>query len=348
MLEQKIKAWGKALGFAHIGIAKAQPPVAEAELADWLAAGYHGDMDYMSAHGQKRTRPELLEANTLSVISARLDYQHDNSDNMANLLNIPQQAYVSRYALGRDYHKLIRKRLQQLAQQIEAIQPCGWRVFSDSAPVMEKPLAVRAGLGWQGKHSNLIARDGGSWFFLGEIYISLDLSADTEEANHCGHCQACIDVCPTQAIVAPYRVDARRCISYLTIENKTTIPLEFRTAIGNRIYGCDDCQLICPWNRFAKKSQIADFKARQNLDNSSLLDLFAWTESEFLQRLQGSPIRRIGHAAWLRNIAVALGNGFARPEYIAALQARADHSDPMVREHIHWALAQHRRGIFHY
>lgn len=339
MLANKIKQQGLALGFSHIGIAKATP-VAEAELAAWLAADYHGDMHYMVAHGQKRTRPALLETGTLSVISARLDYLHDSSDNMIDLLNLPQRAYVSRYALGRDYHKLMRKRLQQLAQYIETLASCQWRVFSDSAPVMEKPLAVRAGLGWQGKHSNLISRDSGSWFFLGEIYLDLALPVDNEARNHCGDCQACLTICPTQAIVAPYQVDSRRCISYLTIENQGAIPLAFRSLMGNRIYGCDDCQLVCPWNRFANRSDVADFKAKHALDNSRLIDLFAWSEAEFLQRLQGSAIRRIGYKAWLRNIAVALGNGFASQDSIRALQARADYPDAMVREHITWALAR--------
>ncbi len=340
MLAQQIKTWGQALGFSAVGIAKAQPPVAEAELAAWLAADYHADMDYMQRHGQKRTRPELLEAGTLSVISARLDYLHDTPDNMMTLLNMPHRAYISRYALGRDYHKLMRKRLQQLAKQIAEHTPCQWRVFTDSAPVMEKPLAVRAGLGWQGKHSNLISRNAGSWFFLGEIYLDLDLPADKAQANHCGRCSACIDICPTQAIVAPYQVDARRCISYLTIENQGAIPIEYRALIGNRIYGCDDCQLVCPWNRFAKLSQETDFKPRYNLDSAHLLHLFAWTEAEFLQQLQGSPIRRIGHTAWLRNIAVALGNGIASPEVLKALKQHLDHPNIMLREHIHWALAR--------
>jgi len=338
-LSQQIKTWANELGFQQVAISDAGLPVAESELADWLVQGFHGDMHYMAAHGQKRTRPALLEAQTCRVISVSMNYLTVDQTSLENNLNSPHRATISAYALGRDYHKLMRKRLSRLGKKIQADVPeSRWRAFTDSAPVMEKPLAARAGLGWMGKHTNLLNRDHGSWFFLGELYINLPLAIDSPVSAHCGQCQACLDICPTQAIIKPYQLDARRCISYLTIELKGAIPLEFRDAIGNRIYGCDDCQLVCPWNRFAQTSQEADFNPRADLNNARLLDLFAWQQDEFLQRLQGSPIRRIGYQRWLRNIAVALGNGFASPAAIAALQTRLDYADEMVREHIQWAL----------
>lgn len=344
-LNPQIKQWAAELGFQACGITGIEPPEAEARYLDWLAHGYHGDMDYMARHGSKRSRPAELEPGTLRVISVRMDYlPPDLPDAWAQLAD-PLSASVSRYALGRDYHKLMRQRLQRLAERIEAqIGPFPYRAFADSAPVLEKPLAREAGLGWQGKHSNLIAQDAGSWFFLGELYVGLELPTDSPIDNHCGSCQACIDVCPTQAIVAPYQVDARLCISYLTIELHGPIPEALRAPIGNRIYGCDDCQLICPWNKFASPTAESDFHPRNGLDQASLIDLFAWDEDRFLRRTEGSAIRRIGHERWLRNIAVALGNARrAQPQnenVREALQARRTHPSSLVREHVEWALNQ--------
>jgi epoxyqueuosine reductase len=310
---------------------------------NWLEAGFQGDMHYMQAHGTKRSRPEDLVPGTLRVIALRMDYLPESMSDAEATLADPNLGYVSRYALGRDYHKLIRKRLQQLASRIEQqIGPFGYRVFVDSAPVLEKPLAEQAGLGWIGKHSNLINRHSGSWFFLGEIYTDLPLPLDQASENHCGSCRRCIDICPTQAIVAPYRVDARRCISYLTIELRSAIPEPLRPAIGNRIFGCDDCQMVCPWNRFAQFSEEDDFAPRPGLDAASLVALFDWSEEQFLERTMGSAIRRIGHECWLRNIAVALGNAPRSEAVIAALQARREHPSALVREHVKWALDQHR------
>jgi epoxyqueuosine reductase len=340
-LSQQIKAWGMALGFQQIGISDTVLDDAEQHLQNWLAQNRHGDMQYMAAHGLKRSRPALLNPGTVSIISARMDYLPENPTHSKALLESTTQAFVSRYALGRDYHKLLRNRLQKLADKItETIGPFGYRAFVDSAPVLEKAIAEKAGLGWIGKHSNVINRKAGSWFFLGEIYTDLPLPADSAASNHCGQCQACLTICPTQAIVAPYQVDARRCVSYLTIELHGSIPVEFRPLLGNRIYGCDDCQLICPWNRFAKLSAEADFRPRHRLDNSSLLELFNWSESEFLQKTEGSAIRRIGHQRWLRNIAVALGNGQANQASIQALQLKQKHESELVREHVNWALEQ--------
>lgn len=314
--------------------------MAEARLADWLAKGYHGDMDYMARHGSKRSRPDELVPGTRTVITARLDYLPSGHAAEAILADTTR-AYVSRYALGRDYHKVIRNRLQKLAERIAAqVDGFTYRAFTDSAPVMEVDLAAQSGLGWRGKHTLLIDRNTGSWFFLGEIYCNLDLPPDPPEAEHCGTCRACLDICPTQAIVAPHEVDARRCISYLTIELPGSIPEALRPLMGNRIYGCDDCQLTCPWNRFARATRIDDFAPRNQLDTTTLVELFAWTETEFDTRLAGSPIRRIGHARWLRNIAVALGNGPASPAALAALQARQGHPSVLVREHVAWALAR--------
>lgn len=338
-LAAQIKHWGRELGFQQVGIANTDLTLAEQRLDAWLANGYQADMDWMAAHGRKRSRPAELEPATLRVISLRMDYLPADTDTISVLRN-PEKAYISRYALGRDYHKLIRKRLGKLAEQIRnAVQDTELaRAFVDSAPVMEKPLAEKAGLGWQGKHTLIINRKAGSWFFLGEIYTDLPLPIDQPSTNHCGSCSACIDICPTAAIIAPYQLDAGKCISYLTIEHKGAIPVELRPLIGNRIFGCDDCQLVCPWNRFARHTDEGDFKPRHGLDQASLLELFLWNEEEFLQRTEGSPIRRTGYAGWLRNLAVALGNGPASAEVIAALRTRRDEVPEMVREHVAWAL----------
>ena len=341
-LAADIKAWGKALGFQKIGIGKTDLSVAEARYRKWLDKGYHGDMDYMAKHGDKRTRPDELVSGTVRVISARMDYQPPQATDSWSVLEDGSRAFVSRYAVGRDYHKLLRKRLQQLSDRIgKATGEFRYRVFTDSAPVLEVELAQQAGLGWRGKHTLLLSREAGSMFFLGEIYTDLPLPIDIPGDNHCGTCQACIDVCPTHAIVAPYVVDARRCISYLTIELKGVIPEQMRPFIGNRIYGCDDCQLVCPWNRFAQPTAEKDFRVRNGLDNVGLVELFGWDEVTFRDKLQGSAIYRIGHEQWLRNIAVALGNAPTTPEVIGALQSRMDHPSTMVREHVTWALARH-------
>lgn len=342
-LASLIRTWGHALGFADIGIAGIDLAAAEAGLQTWLAAGFHGSMDYMARHGLKRARPQELVPNTTSVISARMDYwPEENLAAARATLADGTRAAISRYALGRDYHKLLRARLQKLADRIaEAIGPFGHRVFVDSAPVLEVELATRAALGWRGKHTLLLSRSAGSLFFLGEIYVDLALPAAPAPAAHCGRCTACLAACPTQAIVAPYRLDARRCISYLTIEHAGNIPCEFRAAIGNRIYGCDDCQLACPWNRFARRTSEADFAPRHRLDRATLVELFAWSETDFSARMAGSAIFRIGHERWLRNIAVALGNAPASQAVITALRSRADHPSPLVREHVAWALARH-------
>ncbi len=335
-----IKAWGMALGFQQVGITDIDLSQAETRLDAWLANGYHGNMTYMQRYGHKRSRPDELLPGTVRAITVRLDYL-PAARNMLDILRNHFKAYVSRYALGRDYHKLIRKRLAKLAQQIESVAgPSTFRAFADSAPVMEKPLAEKAGLGWIGKHTNLINAKAGSWFFLSVMYINLPLPIDKPATNHCGSCQACIDICPTQAIVGPYQLDANRCISNLTIELCGSIPVEFRPLIGNRIYGCDDCQLVCPWNKFAKHTSESDFQPRNDLDHSDLLMLFAWDEPEFLRRTEGSAIRRIGHACWLRNIAVAMGNAPHHPDIVQALNQRLDHPSAMVREHIEWALTR--------
>lgn len=342
----QIKAWGRELGFQQVGICDTNLSDAEAHLAHWLDAGLHGDMDYMSKHGQKRSRPEQLEPGTLRIISARMDYFPPNAKNIDAALNDPSIAFISRYALGRDYHKLLRKRLQKLADRIQTkVGKFGYRVFTDSAPVLEKAIAEKAGLGWIGKHSNLIHEQAGSWFFLGEIYVDLPLPVDKPAANHCGTCHACIDICPTQAIIAPYQVDARRCISYLTIELKTAIPEPLRPLLGTRIYGCDDCQQVCPWNRFATSTREEDFFVRHQLDCSTLLDLFQWDEATFLRRTEGSAIRRIGFYRWQRNIAVALGNVPTNIEVIQALDAKLQIDDDLVREHVKWALQQHENKL---
>jgi epoxyqueuosine reductase len=342
-LAASIERWGMELGFQYIGITDIELDSAEKRLQQWLTDGFHGEMGYMEAHGSKRTRPDQLIPGTVSVICARIDYLPESAALSQAILHDTLQAFVSRYALGRDYHKLVRARLQRLASRMEsAIGTYGYRVFSDSAPVMEKALAEKAGLGWIGKHSNLIARDAGSWFFLGEIYTDLPLPYDKAVSNACGTCSACITACPTQAIVAPYRVDARRCISYLTIELHGSIPLEFRKAIGNRIYGCDDCQLVCPWNRFATLTAEADFRARHGLDTLSLIEALQWDETTFLKKTEGSAIRRIGHERWLRNVAIALGNCAPASVIGNALQQQLDGASELVKEHLLWALEQHR------
>ncbi len=340
-LAQQIKQWGIALGFQQVGITDTQLTVAEQHLATWLQNHYQGEMAYMQQHGVKRSRPELLIPGTRSVISVRMDYLPEPAAQFLEKLTDPLHAYISRYALGRDYHKLLRQRLQKLADKITAhIGPFGFRAFVDSAPVLEKALAEKAGLGWIGKHSNVINRRAGSWFFLGELYTDLALPPDRPAESHCGKCTACLAICPTQAIVAPYLVDARRCVSYLTIELHGAIPEPLRPLIGNRIYGCDDCQLICPWNRFAKLTAEADFKPRQQLDNQQLLEVFAWDETRFLRKTEGSAIRRIGHERWLRNIAVALGNAKASKAIQSALQQKLTHPSALVQEHVQWALKQ--------
>ena len=341
-LAENIKNWGKALGFDQIGISNTELSAHEAHLMNWLDAGYHGEMYYMDQHGTKRSRPEKLVPGTIRIISTRINYQTPDAVSEEEVLANQEQAYISRYALGRDYHKVIRNRLQKLADKItHSVGPFGYRAFTDSAPVLEKALAEKAGLGWIGKHTNLINKECGSWFFLGELYTDLPLPTDTPVENHCGSCQTCIEVCPTKAIIAPYKLDARRCISYHTIELKTPIPVEFRKAMGNRIYGCDDCQLYCPWNRFEQKSELADFAVRNNLDAPELIDLFNWSEKDFLQNTEGSAIRRIGYECWLRNIAVALGNAPRSQKVIYALQEKQNHTSELVREHVAWALDQH-------
>jgi len=334
-----VRELGRSLGFQAIGISGIDLAEDEARLLDWLAHGCHGEMDYMARHGTRRSRPAELVPGTLRVISARMDYWPPEAAEPWSVLGDGERAYVSRYALGRDYHKLLRRRLQRLCEALQAeVGAFGYRVFTDSAPVLEKALARNAGLGWIGKHSNLIDKRSGSYFFLGEIYTDLPLPVDPPATNHCGTCTRCIGACPTGAIVAPYRVDARRCISYLTIELHGAIPEPLRPLIGNRIYGCDDCQLVCPWNKFARLSTEPDFRVRDGLDQASLVELFAWDEAMFLARTEGSAIRRIGWERWLRNIAVALGNGPASAAAIAALQARVEHPSALVREHVVWAL----------
>ena len=346
-LASRIRQWGRELGFARVGIADIDVTTAAARLDAWLAEGRHGDMDYLQRHFQMRADPTRLLPGALRVITARLDYlprntPHDWQPRELERLRQPDTAIVSLYARGRDYHKAVRARLQQLASRIEAeVGTLGYRVATDSAPVLEVELARNAGVGWRGKHTLLLSQDAGSMFFLGEILTDLPLPVDGPIGDHCGTCSRCIEVCPTQAITAPYQLDARRCISYLTIEHKGSIPIELRAAIGNRVYGCDDCQLVCPWNKFARTSDLPDFDVRNGLDSATLIELFSWNEDEFNQRHSGSPIRRIGHTRWLRNIAVSLGNMPSSPDVIEALQARADHPSELVREHVAWALAQH-------
>lgn len=343
-LAQQIKDWGLALGFQQIGISNINLSEDEVHLLNWLDTGMHGEMHYMQRHGTKRSRPSELLPGTIRVISVRMDYLPPDAEHPKTVLKDPDLAYISRYAMGRDYHKLMRSRLQQLADNIKASTGnFAYRAFVDSAPVLEKALARNAGLGWIGKHTNLIHPKAGSWFFVGELYTDLPLPEDTSFTNnHCGTCQACIDICPTQAIIGPYKLDARRCISYLTIELRGSIPEEFRSMIGNRIFGCDDCQLICPWNKFAKNTEERDFRTRNGLDAPTLIELFNWTEEEFNERTQGSAIRRIGYECWLRNIAVALGNAKPSNEILATLNSKKSYPSEMVREHIDWAIAQHQ------
>jgi len=363
VLAEQIKAWGKDLGFSDLGISDIDLSAHESVLERWLDNNYHGNMDYMARHGLMRARPAELVPGTIRVISVRLDYLPQNAK-FASILKDKDKAYISRYALGRDYHKLMRKRLQQLGKKIaDHCSNFNCRPFVDSAPVMERPLAEKAGLGWAGKHTLLINKEAGSWFFLGELFVDIPLPVTTNEYtitaqkaiksqklnstknNDCGTCVACIKICPTNAIVEPYTVDARRCISYFTIESPDAIPEELRPLMGNRIYGCDDCQLICPWNKYAKLSLVDDFQARNNLDDVSLLELFSWSEEYFLNTLQGSPIRRIGFQSWLRNIAVALGNAPYSEEIITALMEKQHEASELVKEHINWAIVQQNAKI---
>ncbi|MFQ6004112.1 MAG: tRNA epoxyqueuosine(34) reductase QueG [Woeseia sp.] len=341
-LAAHIKEWGEELGFQQIGISDIDLEQADQRLTQWLRRKFHGEMHHMHLHGRKRSRPAELVPGTVRVISARMDYLPREDTSPDSLLDHPSRAYVSRYALGRDYHKVLRGRLKALAGKIEAVVgEYGHRVFIDSAPVLEKPLAEKAGLGWIGKHTNLINRNAGSWFFLGEVYTDLPLPVDKAEESHCGTCRACLDVCPTGAIVAPYVLDARRCISYLTIELKGSIPVEYRKLIGNRIFGCDDCQIYCPWNKFATATDESDFAPRNGLGTSELTDLFNWNEQTWLEKTEGSAIRRIGYRRWRRNIAVALGNADSTPEVIDALDGNINTGDELVDEHVSWARQQH-------
>jgi epoxyqueuosine reductase len=346
-LAQDIKIWGQELGFDQVGISDIELSEHEAHLNNWLQKGMHGSMDYMQKHGTKRARPEQLVENTIRVISVRIDYAPADIDESLNVLKQNDTGYISRYALGRDYHKVLRNRLQNLSKKIEhEIGPFGYRVFTDSAPVLEKAIAEKAGLGWIGKHSNLIDSKTGSWFFLGEIYVDIPLPISKKSSNHCGSCKACIDFCPTNAIVAPYQVDARLCISYLTIESKDPIPESLRPAMGNRIYGCDDCQLACPWNKFAQAAREPDFTPREQLSDRKLTELFEWDERTFLKNTEGTAIRRIGYRYWRRNIAVALGNSDKSNQALTALQkglqAAKESNDELLTEHIEWAIDQHK------
>jgi epoxyqueuosine reductase len=336
-LAERIRGWGGELGFQAVGIADGDLSAAEPRLLEWLSHGRHGEMEYMARHGTLRSRPAELKPGTLRVISCRMDYGVGEDE----VPTVSERAYIARYARGRDYHKVLRDRLQKLCARIEnEVGTFGYRVFTDSAPVMEVELATRAGIGWRGKHTLLLDRTG-SWFFLGEVYTDLPLPADAPTNEHCGTCNRCIDICPTQAIVAPYQLDARRCISYLTIEHQSAIPEELRPLIGNRVYGCDDCQLVCPWNGFAQTSAEPDFAVRNGLDRATMVELFRWTEEEFDERLRGSPIRRIGYERWLRNLAVGLGNAPTSSEVREALRARLEHPSALVREHVQWALSRH-------
>jgi len=339
-LAAEIKQWGRSLGFQAVGIADCDLSAAEPRLLEWLARGWHGEMQYMARHGARRARPAELVPGTLRAICCRMDYLQAGRESDA-----AQRAVVARYARGRDYHRLLRARLQALCERIEErVGAFGHRVFCDSAPVLEVALAAKAGLGWRGKHTLLLSREAGSWFFLGEIYTSLALPVDVPSSEHCGSCAACIEACPTRAIVGPYQLDARRCISYLTIEHRSAIPEELRPLIGNRVYGCDDCQAVCPWNSFAQPSSEPDFAVRNGLDRATLVELFAWTETEFDERMRGSAIRRIGYERWLRNLAVGLGNAPSSAAVSAALHKRADHASALVREHVRWALARHAQA----
>lgn len=345
LLAHQIKQWATELGFAEAGICDTDLQVEEAKLQQWLDAGMHGEMQYMAEHGMKRARPAELQPGTLRVISVRMDYLPEEAAFATNLSD-PAQAYISRYALGRDYHKLIRARLKQLGEKIEQHVGCyGYRPFVDSAPVLERPLAAKAGLGWVGKHSLLLNKQAGSWFFLGELLVSLPLPVDKPISDDCGNCVACITMCPTGAIVSPYVVDARRCISYLTIELKDAIPQELRPLIGNRIYGCDDCQLVCPVNRIAPLSKESDFQRRPQWRDQTLISLFLWDETTFLKMTEGSAIRRIGYQRWQRNLAVGLGNAPYSDEIFNLLENNQQHPDALVREHLQWAFAQQQQKL---
>jgi epoxyqueuosine reductase len=342
-LATEIKELGAALGFQQIGVADTELGESRARLDAWLSAERHGEMAYMAHHGEKRAQASALLPGAVRVIAARMNYWPEAPDDAQAALDDGARAYVSRYALGRDYHKMLRKRLRLLAHAIEErVGPFGYRVCVDSAPVLEKPIAQKAGLGWIGKHTNLINRHAGSWFFLGEILTDLPLPTDAAADDHCGSCRACLDICPTQAIVAPYELDARRCVSYLTIELRGSIPVELRAGIGNRIFGCDDCQMVCPWNKFARLTEESDFKPRHGLDTASLLSLFAWSELEWAAATEGSALRRAGYDGWLRNLAVALGNAPRDPGIVRALEHRASDASDLVREHIAWALERQR------
>ena len=340
-ITETVKQIGYELGFQQVGITNTDLNSEHANYHQWIARHYHGEMGYMARNVSKRLNPGELVPNTLSVICVSLNYLLEQEEKPFDIIEDGSRAYVSRYALGRDYHKLMRKRLKKFADRISAqFGDLGYRVFTDSAPVLEKALAAKAGIGWQGKHSNILSRDHGSWFFLGEIFTDMQLNADQPVDNHCGRCSSCIDVCPTRAIVAPYVVDARRCISYLTIEHRSAIPVEFREAIGNRIYGCDDCQLVCPWNRFAEYTNEIDFQPRHDLDTLSLLECFAWTSDDFYRKMEGSAIRRIGFECWQRNIVVALGNAAYDPYIIDTLKRHYEQCSPLVQHHIDWAIEQ--------
>ena len=342
-LANEIKALGKALGFQQVGVSDTELSDAEIQLTHWLDAGLHGEMNYMQKHGTKRTRPDELHPGTMRVIPCRMDYLPESMQQTNAFMGDPVRAYISRYSLGRDYHKVIRKKLQKLATLIEErVGAFGYRAFVDSAPVMEKPIAQKAGLGWIGKHSNLLNKEAGSWFFLGELYVDIPLPIDTPAEDHCGRCTDCIDICPTQAIIAPYIVDSRRCISYLTIELQGSIPEELRPLMGNHVYGCDDCQQVCPWNRFATLTDENDFLARHDLDTINLIEIFQWSEDTFLKLTEGSAIRRIGYVSWIRNVAIALGNAPYAEDILLALKQKESHLDPIIHEHVNWAIQQQR------
>ncbi|GAB1266946.1 tRNA epoxyqueuosine(34) reductase QueG [Aurantivibrio infirmus] len=346
-LAKQIKIWGRELGFQHIGITDTQLDQHNKHLEDWLEKGYEGEMSWLSTHSDKRKKPESLHPGTLRVISARMDYLPGDTQ-QTKLLAEGDKAYIARYALGSDYHKLIRKRLAVLAEKIsQAIgSDISQRPFVDSAPVLERAMAEKSGLGWIGKNTMLINKKAGSWFFLGELFTSLPLPTETDTSkNHCGTCHACLDICPTQAFAGPYELDARKCISYLTIEHKGSIPVELRKAIGNRVFGCDDCQIVCPWNKFAKPTEEKRFLPKHGLDNPDLCELFLWSEKEFLKNTEGSALRRSGYERWLRNLSVALGNAPSAPKIIAALKQRLNHESLLVREHVEWALKQHENKI---
>ena len=343
-LAARIPVWAREFGFQQAGVAGVDLAEAETRLEHWLELGRHGTMGWMAQHGRKRSRPAELLPGTLRVLCFRMHYWPREAAPALSVLADPDKAYISRYALGRDYHRLMRKRLRKLAERIAgAAGPMGYRVFVDSAPVMEKPLAAQAGLGWMGKHTNLINRQEGSWFFLGEIYTDLPFPASRSVGDHCGSCRACLDICPTRAIVAPYQLDARRCISYLTIEHRGSIPLELRPMMGNRVFGCDDCQIVCPWNRHARPSEEAAFAPREGLDDAALTTLFDWEEKEWRERTRGSALRRAGYTGWLRNLAVALGNAARSARVAGSLRKRLAHPNEIVREHVRWALERQTR-----